>query len=230
MATPVPVDPKTLCTYTNIFGPDSIYKDKPADQCKVFARGTCAKEEHLVNFYALHFCFLNASSFGMICFCLIFITFNFRWIGIVVEEYLAEGITRISAWFGFSEALAAVTLLAFANGAGDIFTAMVASGSSDGVFYSIGSLYGAGLFCCCNVVGCAIFLNESPVMKFDSSIIYRDISFYIAATIAIIIFGFIGKVNIWVAVVFMSLYICQVGSILYQQCKGSSKPFFLFFQ
>lgn len=155
---------------------------------------------------------------------MIFITFNFRWIGIVVEEYLAEGITRISSWFGFSEALAAVTLLAFANGAGDIFTAMVASGSSDGVFYSIGSLYGAGLFCCCNVVGAAIFLNNSPVMKFDSMIVYRDITFYILATIAIILFGIYGKVNIWVAVVFMSLYFCQVATILIQQYRQSSKP------
>jgi sodium/potassium/calcium exchanger 6 len=221
MATPTPVDPKTICTNSNIFGPD--YKDKPADQCRIFARGTCAKEEHLINFFALHFCYLNGSSFGLICFCLIFITFNFRWIGIVVEEYLAEGITRISAWLGFSEALAAVTLLAFANGAGDIFTAMVTSGSNDGVFYTIGSLYGAGLFCCCNVVGAAIYLNDSPAMKFDSSIIYRDVFFYILATLAIIIFGIIGKVNIWIAVVFMTLYICQVTTILVQQYRQSSK-------
>jgi sodium/potassium/calcium exchanger 6 len=41
--------------------------------------------------------------------------------------------------------MAAVTLLALANGAGDVITALVASGSSDGLAYNIGSIYGAGL-------------------------------------------------------------------------------------
>ena len=42
------------------------------------------------------------------------------------------------------EALAAVTLLALANGAGDVITAIVASGTSDGLSYNIGAIYGAG--------------------------------------------------------------------------------------
>ena len=45
-----------------------------------------------------------------------------------------------------SEAMAAVTLLALANGAGDVITAIVASGSSGGISYNIGSLYGSGYF------------------------------------------------------------------------------------
>lgn len=44
--------------------------------------------------------------------------------------------------------MAAVTLLALANGAGDVITAIVASGSSGGVSYNIGSLYGSGYFVC----------------------------------------------------------------------------------
>lgn len=42
--------------------------------------------------------------------------------------------------------MAAVTLIALANGAGDVITALVASGSDGGVSYNIGSLYGAGFF------------------------------------------------------------------------------------
>lgn len=43
------------------------------------------------------------------------------------------------------EALAAVTLLALANGAGDVITALVASGTTGGLAYNIGAIYGAGL-------------------------------------------------------------------------------------
>lgn len=62
-----------------------------------------------------------------------------------MEEYLAPAITYISEWLDLSEALAAVTLLALANGAGDVITAFVASGSSGGLSYNIGAIYGAGL-------------------------------------------------------------------------------------
>ena len=61
-----------------------------------------------------------------------------------MEEYLAPSIAYISEWLELPEALAAVTLLALANGAGDVITALVASGSSEGLSYNIGSIYGAG--------------------------------------------------------------------------------------
>lgn len=48
----------------------------------------------------------------------------------------------------FLEALAAVTLIALANGAGDVVTAIVASGADGGVSYNVGALYGAGFFVC----------------------------------------------------------------------------------
>jgi len=46
--------------------------------------------------------------------------------------------------------MAAVTLLAVANGAGDVITAIVAGGApgSAGINYNVGALYGAGFFVC----------------------------------------------------------------------------------
>lgn len=76
-------------------------------------------------------------------FFLIFLIFKF--ISSVVEEYLAPAIAYLSEWLKLPEALAAVTLLALANGAGDVITALVASGAEGGLAYNIGSIYGAGL-------------------------------------------------------------------------------------
>ena len=42
--------------------------------------------------------------------------------------------------------MAAVTLIALANGACNVITVIVASGSDGGVSYNIGALYGAGFF------------------------------------------------------------------------------------
>jgi sodium/potassium/calcium exchanger 6 len=81
----------------------------------------------------------------------------FKYTSIAVDEYVADGISKISDWLGMSESLAAVTLLAFANGAGDVITALVAGDTEGGVSYNIGALYGAGLFVCSMVVSICIF-------------------------------------------------------------------------
>lgn len=74
-----------------------------------------------------------------------------------VEDYIASGLTMISETLKLSEAFAAVTLIALANGAGDVITAIVASGGEGGVNYNIGSLYGAGFFVCSIVMCLTIF-------------------------------------------------------------------------
>ena len=63
----------------------------------------------------------------------------------MVEEYLAPAIAFLSEWLNLPEALGAVTLLALANGAGDVVTAIVASSENGGLSYNVGAIYGAGL-------------------------------------------------------------------------------------
>ena len=70
----------------------------------------------------------------------------FNFICSTIDEYVAPAIVYLSKYLKLSEALAGVTLLAFANGAGDVVTAIVASSSKEGVSYNVGALYGAGFF------------------------------------------------------------------------------------
>ena len=86
----------------------------------------------------------------MISFFLIFL--NFRFISSVVESYLAPSIAYISEFTKMPEALSAVTLLALANGAGDVITALVACDSSGGLSYNVGAIYGAGLVFINNII------------------------------------------------------------------------------
>ena len=60
----------------------------------------------------------------LLSFFLIFLIFRF--ISSTVEAYIASGITYIADYLELSESLAAVTLIALADGAGDVITAIVA--------------------------------------------------------------------------------------------------------
>ena len=87
----------------------------------------------------------------------------FRFICATVEDYLAPAIVYLCEFLKISESLAGVTLLAFANGAGDVLTAIVASDSKEGISYNIGALYGAGLFVLTFVVAMTIFKSTSEI-------------------------------------------------------------------
>jgi sodium/potassium/calcium exchanger 6 len=151
-----------------------------------------------------------------ISFFIIFLIFRF--ISSVVEEFLAPAITYISEWLKLPEALAAVTLLALANGAGDVITALVASGSPGGLSYNIGSIYGAGFFVCSIVVAMTIFSSPNDI-QLEANSIWRDVGFYILSTLVIIVFGVIGELTTMSAITMLACY-CLLVVIVYIQEKN----------
>jgi len=112
----------------------------------------------------------------------------FRFMCDVVDEYIAEALVYLSKVMKLSEALAGVTLLALANGAGDLLTAIVASDSSEGVSYNIGALLGAGLFVITVVLYFTINSTKELII-IDKSTVYRDVLFYIAGILLIVVCG-----------------------------------------
>lgn len=134
-----------------------IYHHQTSDFLCSTAAAICGEKIDLVNYFEIHWCYLGGMLPIFIPLTLIIIYLTFSYIAIVIDEYVAEGIQKISDFLGLSETVAAVTLLAFANGAGDFITSLVASDSEGGVAYNIGALFGAGLFVVSLVVSVCIF-------------------------------------------------------------------------
>jgi len=146
-------------------------------------------------------------------FSVVLIFFILLYTSIAVDEYIVTGIQAIAATIRISETLSAVTLLAFANGAGDVITAFLASGTEKGVAYNIGALYGAGLFMCTVVLATSIFKTAKPII-FDSMMVFRDIGVYIIATLFTIGLGVYGEIPWWASLVFFGLYLLIVIAVL----------------
>jgi sodium/potassium/calcium exchanger 6 len=133
-----------------------------------------------------------------------------KFIGATVEEFVCPGITELSEFLGMSEDIAAVTLVALANGAGDVITALVAGSSGGGVSYNIGSLYGSGFFVCSIVISMTILKLGDTELRVSPSTIKKDIAFYIFATLVTIGFGVIGNIYWWSAALFLVIYVVLV--------------------
>jgi len=150
---------KMQCTKEFIFN-TSISMDQ---KCKVLSP-ICGEDQEFFNFFKVYFCQLNGSNIIISFLFIIFFILLFKFICEVIEDYVAPGIVYICEYFDLSESLAGVTLIAFANGAGDILTAIVASDSKEGISYNIGSLYGAGLFVLTFIVPLTIFNSPQKII------------------------------------------------------------------
>lgn len=102
-------------------------------------------------------------------------------------------------------------------GAGDVITALVASGSPDGISYNIGSLFGAGLFVCSIIVAITILISPVKIQLTPASI-WRDVGLYIVAGLLVVVFGLIGSLSWWSSVLMLLLYFTLV-LIVYVQEK-----------
>lgn len=199
------------CTYK-----DLLHTKKSLEfLCKEGSK-ICFEKQEMFNFFQLYWCGFEGNNILLILFYIIGIFLIFKYTSITVDEYIAEGITKISDYLKFSEALSAVTLLAFSNGAGDLITALVASGTEGGISYNIGALFGAGMFVCSIVVSICVFQCEGDIV-FDKMIIYRDVGIYILAVIATIIFAFYGEITWWTSSILLGLYLLLVIVVLVEE-------------
>jgi Ca2+/Na+ antiporter len=210
------------CTFANVFG------DLPAEaKCNAIALGSCAGTQDFLNFYKLFLCDFGGRLWIMIPFTIVLLYFIFRFICALVDEYIAASIEYLVEEYAISDAFAGVTLIALANGAGDVVTAVVASGSADGVAYNVGALFGAGLFVCTIVMTFTIRASRvakgseeySPIVV-EPSFIYRDIGFYLLATAYVLVCGAMGKITWWSSAIMLCLYVAFV-VVVYLQDRSS---------
>lgn len=206
---------KMECTHV------TLYKTGiPFDEMCAVASAICSGD--FANFYKLYYCVLNQSIIGLIVVYSVLIFLIFKWTGIVVDEYICAGITIMSTTWKLPEAVAAVTLLALANGAGDVITALVAGSAPGGVSYNIGALYGAGLFVAIPVM-CACILKNKDGIMYEPVIIFRDIGIYILSTVITLLFATAGAIYWWMAVLFLGVYIVLVIAAIIINKKGMLK-------
>jgi sodium/potassium/calcium exchanger 6 len=171
----------------------------------------------------MFFCYLDGNYYALIPIILFSIFLIFNYTGTIVEDFVAPAIEDITEALGISEALAAVTLLAFANGAGDVITALVAGSEPGGISYNIGALYGAGLFVSAVVVPICIFQAPTSI-EFESSIIFRDIGVYIIATASTFLFAYLGTIEVYSAVLMLAIYVGYVLSVIIVEQLAEKRP------
>lgn len=110
-----------------------------------------------------------------------------------------------------SPTLAGVTLLAFGNGAPDMFSSILAAKKLK-IFLALGALFGGALFV--NSVVLFRVIIQGGEAKMNLSKLLRDSGFLMLTVSTILFYGYIGKITIFQACLFPLLYLIYVGVVL----------------
>jgi sodium/potassium/calcium exchanger 6 len=195
-------EPDTDCSIQNI---NEVRVKNITTECD-FTQKNC-EHQSLFNFLYLYYCSFH-QTFGAVGRIFVFIPCGilFMFIGMytlssTADIYLSPALETMTTKFGLSDSLAGVTLLAFGNGAPDVFSSISAGGdsNSDGKLDAVKpiSIVVGGTFFITSVV---VFLsvrasnmnedpNGAPIRKIKVTPRYfiRDVVFYMITCIYLLI-------------------------------------------
>ncbi len=132
------------------------------DKCN-FVSKNCSYE--YINFYSLYYCYMNGSIIPTSIIMIIILIILFFILSSTSDIFLSTSITKIIETLNINQNIAAVTLLAFGNGAPDVISSLVASDKIEGISFSISSLIGSGMFITSFVLGSVVFKGKDILVN-----------------------------------------------------------------
>lgn len=140
-------------------------------------------------------------------------------LGTTADVYLIPQLNYLSALLRLSPDVAGVTLLAFGNGAPDVFTGIAVATSHDvDMDFSLllSDLVGGSIFIMTVVVGAVVWIanTHAPEWRVEQLPFWRDILSFIVALSAVAIVAADGTVVLWETLGFLGLYILYICIVL----------------
>lgn len=157
-----------------------------------FAVLHCDSKFDYINMIDLFYNGMNQSGLAMTLFILLLYPIFFVGLATIADRYLSLDMKDLARRLNLSPTLAAVTLIAFANGAPDVLSSVQASSLESGNLISLGALYGAFIFSSTLVVSYVI-INADNDIALPKLAITKELSFYFMSIVVVCVFGYIGK-------------------------------------
>lgn len=128
-------------------------------------------------------------------------------LGSTADEYFCPPLTSTASWLQLRPRVAAVTLLALANGAPDIFSVQAALAQGD-TLLAVGAMLGGTLFVTFLVVPAVIFCSTDAVLA--GGMLFRDVGSFCVVVGLVAGLCALGEIYIWQPCVLLGLYIVYV--------------------
>ncbi|XP_020590685.1 cation/calcium exchanger 1-like [Phalaenopsis equestris] len=174
----------------------------------------CVSQGYL-NYLHLFYCLCGSSPFLGYCLLFLSLLILFYLLGNTASHYFCSSVERLSRELRLSPTIAGVTLLSLGNGSPDVFASIVSFRSGSGEV-GLSSVLGGAFFVSCVVVGIINVVagakgRRSP--RIDRASFVRDVFFFLVVLSSLLAILVVGKVDIWAAMAFTSLYFVYVSVV-----------------
>ena len=203
----------------NEFGCERVYIEKVlwVVHRNVLIELYCGDDFDFINLVDFYYRKTNSNAILMFLFICAIYPILFMCVAAIADKYLAVGMQDLSEKLHLSPTLAAITLIAFANGAPDILSSMSAAGKADGALISVGALFGSFIFASTLVIF-NVVISSPKVIQFPKWAITKELGFYALSVIVVSIFGLIGTAGYPFVFTYLSIYVTYlITSILIER-------------
>ncbi|XP_076296636.1 mitochondrial sodium/calcium exchanger protein [Lasioglossum baleicum] len=196
------------CSYVwNIPGPDRCQWVHTTHDCTT---------DSMFQYTEILFCNFNSDNtlvfaFGLILMVL-WLLYMFLILGTTADNFFCPSLAVIAGILQLSDSIAGVTILAFGNGAPDIFTSLV-SGSDEGIIMFT-ELIGAGVFVTAMIAGSIAVVKP---FRADLKPLMRDTCFYMLSVCWISYVVRDETVHLWEAISFVMCYVLFIVVVVLMQ-------------
>ena len=183
-----------------------------AEKCAYVSANEACELDSLLNYLDAYYCSDVSQGaayviLGALClwWCLLIAA-----LGSTADEYFCPPLTATASWLRLRPRVAAVTLLALANGAPDIFSVQAALAQGE-TLLALGAMFGGTLFVTCLVVPAVIWCAQEPVLA--GGMLFRDVLTFCVVVGLVAGLCALGRVYFWQPAALLVLYIVYVAAV-----------------
>lgn len=163
-----------------------------------------------IDYLYLFYCKIGSLPFLGHTLLYLWILVLFYLLGNTASEYFCSSLESLSSLLKLSPTVAGVTLLSLGNGAPDIFAIIVSFMGNGTRAIGLNSVLGGASFVICVVVGIISISLRRKQIRVNKSAFIRDACFFLLVLGYLIVILIQGKIDLWGAIAFFSLYIVYV--------------------
>jgi len=191
----------------------SFINSRAEDQCQA-VKDHCDEIPFLVNYLQAFYCTAPDGRAFIYFVLLVWLTLLISLLATTADYYFVPPLEHLSFHtLKLSPEVAGITLLAFGNGAPDVFGALAGINGQDDFQVVLGALLGASIFISSVVLG-AVLLVASPQASVDSKVFKRDLFTYMAVVALIAGIASDGHISIFESIGLLITYFLYVALVV----------------